>query len=94
MICSNYKYLFPEIPYRILKYRIFRKLHYPFINTSPASHFVPLQASPAGLLGRFASSHLALRAHENFQKSVSKSIQNGLKRIEMQKKKNVYPFDS
>ena len=32
--------------------------------TSLASHFVPLQASPAGLLGRFAPSELrALRLH-------------------------------
>ena len=45
-----------------------------FIKTSPASHFVPLQASPAGLLGRFAHSHFALRAHENFQKKKCVSI--------------------
>ena len=32
------------------------------IFTSLASHFVPLQASPAGLLGRFAPLGLALRA--------------------------------
>ena len=77
---------------------------------------MPLQASPAGLLGRFAPStlharilgrfapsgfalrarnlgrftplHFALRAHKNFQKkkSLSQSTQNGLQRIEMQKK--------
>ena len=58
---------------------------------------MPLQASPAGLLNRFATSalrilgrfipsHFALRAHKNFQpKKVSQSTQNGLKRIEMQK---------
>ena len=28
--------------------------------TSPASHFVPLQAIPAGLLGRFAASALRI----------------------------------
>ena len=34
------------------------------LSTSPASHFVPLQVSPAGLLGRFAPSALrALRSH-------------------------------
>ena len=40
----------------------------------------------ARILGCFAPSHFALRAHENFQKkSVSQSTQNGLKRIEMPK---------
>ena len=50
-----------------------------------------LPASPEGLLGRFAPSHLArfararfaLRAHETFRekKSVLRSTQNALKRI-------------
>ena len=79
---------------------------YCLMNTSPVSHFVHIQASPAGLLGRFAPlalcarilgrfapSHFALRAHKNFQpKKVSQSTQNGLKRVKMQKK-NFYAFD-
>ena len=75
------------------------------MSTSPASHFLPLQASPVGLLGRFAPSvlcacilgrfapsHFVLHTHENLKKSVSQSYQNGLKRIE--KKKKCYHFDS
>ena len=72
-----------------------------YIYTSLASHFVPLQASPAGLLGRFTPSGFALRARilgrfapSKFskKKSVSQSTQNGLKRVKMQKK--IYPFDA
>ena len=66
-----------------------------FMNTSLASHFVPLQASPAGLLGRFAPSGFALSARilgrfapSKFSKKkiVSQLTQNGLKRVKMQKK--------
>ena len=55
---------------------------------------MPLQASPAGLLGRFAPSELraprshfrSLRSLKIFKKkSVSQSTPNGLKRIKMQK---------
>ena len=37
-------------------------------NTSPASHFVPLQASPVGLLSRFA--HLTLRVLRSYSRSL------------------------
>ena len=51
---------------------------------------MPLRASPAGLLGRFAPSGFASSVaslHRNFRKkSVSQSTPNGLKRIKMQKK--------
>ena len=74
--------------------------------TSLARHFVPLQASPVGLLGRFAPSGLAFCAcillaslvrvlrfalTKVLKKGVSQSTQDALKRIVMQKKN--YPFD-
>ena len=48
--------------------------------TSLASHFEPLQASPAGLLSHFAPSKFSKI------KSVSQSTPNGLRRIKIQKK--------
>ena len=57
------------------------------ITTSLASHFVSLQASPAGILDRFTPSKFK-------KKSVSQSTQNGLKCIKMPIKIFFYPFDA
>ena len=73
-----------------------------FLYTSLQARDADFPASPAGLLGRFAPSGLALRARISLaslvrvlrftltkifeKKSVSQSTQNALKRVKMQKK--------
>ena len=45
-------------------------------------------------LARFARARFTLHAHENLRKkSVSQSTRNALKRIEMQKKKKITPYE-
>ena len=44
------------------------------IITSLGSHFVPLQATPAGLLGRFAPSGFAFHARTRFAPRVPRSV--------------------
>ena len=58
----------------------------------PRASCFPLVFSVASLLRALQTN--ALHAHKNFQKSVSQSTWNALKRIEIQKKIFFYPFDS
>ena len=51
------------------------------INTSLASHFVPLQASPAGLLGRFAPSKFSKKKCVSIDSKWSKTQKNAKKKL-------------